>query len=142
MKNNLAVFFVGLIFALGLGISGMTRPEKVIGFLDVFGNWDPSLMFVMGSSILIHLISYRIILKRQSPLLTSTWNLPQNKNITSSLIAGSALFGMGWGLAGYCPGPSITSLATFQFQPLIFVLSMISGMLLFKWIDKFIKFKR
>jgi hypothetical protein len=140
--KNLAVFFVGLIFALGLGISGMTRPEKVIGFLDIFGQWDPSLMFVMGSSIFIHLISYRLILKRQNPLLSLTWNLPQNKDITLSLFLGSALFGVGWGIAGYCPGPAMTSLATLHLQPLVFVVSMIAGMLIFKWVDKFAKFKR
>ncbi len=140
--KNLAVFFVGLIFALGLGISGMTRPEKVIGFLDIFGHWDPSLMFVMGSSIFIHSISYRLILKRKSPMLSSNWDLPQNKDITLSLVLGSVLFGAGWGMAGYCPGPAITSLATLQFQPLVFVLSMITGMFILKWVDLVLKFKR
>lgn len=142
MKSNLAAGIVGFLFALGLGISGMTDPHKVLSFLDVFGSWDPSLMFVMVGAILVHLLLYRLIRKQKSPLYGSEWHVPKNSQITPSLVAGALIFGVGWGLAGYCPGPGIASLATMDPRPLVFVGSMILGMLLFKLLDKKIGFKR
>lgn len=132
MKNNLAAFIVGIIFALGLGLSGMTRPEKVIGFLDIFGAWDASLAYVMAGAIAVHAVAYRLIRRRDSPLFSKEFYLPNAKELSPSLIVGAFIFGVGWALAGYCPGPAITSLASFQFRPLIFVASMISGMILFR----------
>ncbi len=105
MKQSLVSLVVGFIFALGLGISGMTQPQKVIGFLDVFGHWDVSLMFVMIGAIFVHLIIHRLFSKRKSPLFSEKWHLPTKKEITPSLIIGSALFGFGWALAGYALGP-------------------------------------
>lgn len=130
--THVVVFAVGVLFALGLGISGMTQPQKVVGFLDILGSWDPSLMFVMIGAIGVHMISYRLIRKRSSPVLTADWHVPVEKRIDSKLLLGAALFGIGWGIAGYCPGPAITSLANFEAQPLIFVGSMIFGMLLLR----------
>lgn len=130
--THVVVFAVGVLFALGLGISGMTQPQKVVGFLDILGSWDPSLMFVMIGAIGVHMISYRLIRKRSSPVLTADWHVPAEKRIDSKLLLGAALFGAGWGIAGYCPGPAITSLASFEAQPLIFVGSMIFGMLLLR----------
>lgn len=136
MKNHLSVWLVGFIFAFGLGISGMTQPQKVIGFLDVLGNWDPSLLFVMVGAIFVHAVSYRLIKKRRSPLFSTEWRIPKNTDITPNLMFGSLIFGIGWGLAGYCPGPAVTSLASFQVQPALFVLGMIGGMFVFTIISR------
>ncbi len=141
-KNNLVSFTVGFIFAIGLGVSGMTQPTKVVGFLDVFGNWDPSLMFVMMGAISFHFILFKIIIKRKSPLLDSQWHIPNQKKMTPALIIGAVLFGIGWGLGGFCPGPAITSLASFETSPFIFVISMIAGMFLFRFVNKFLRLQR
>lgn len=130
MKNSVVAFGVGVLFALGLGLSGMTQPGKVVGFLDLFGNWDPSLMFVMIGAIAVHLVSYFLIRRRSSPFLDSKWHLPTKREIDRPLLIGALLFGIGWGLAGFCPGPALTSLASLQTIPVIFVISMIAGMLL------------
>ncbi len=132
MKNSLAAFGAGLLFALGLGISGMTQVEKVVGFLDVFGAWQPTLIFVMMGAIGVHFLLYRLIIRRPAPLLETQWYVPQRKDISPELVCGSALFGMGWGLGGFCPGPAVVSLAGLQARPFIFVASMLSGMLLFR----------
>lgn len=142
MKNGLSALVVGFIFALGLGISGMTQPQKVIGFLDLFGNWDPSLMFVMVGAIAVHLVSYRIIRKRNSPLLSMKWHLPTKTEITPALVLGAVIFGIGWGLAGFCPGPAVTSLASLEQKPFIFVMSMVIGMLIFRELDKKLKLQK
>jgi uncharacterized protein len=142
MKNWLAPFVVGFVFAVGLSISGMTQPQKVLGFLDIFGQWDPGLMFVMIGAIGIHFILFKIIRKRTSPMLSPTWEIPAKNQITPALISGSFIFGIGWGMAGYCPGPAVTSLATFDSTPVLFVLSMIAGMIVFNIADSFFSFKR
>lgn len=136
MKNGLASLVVGFIFAIGLGVSGMTQPLKVVSFLDIFGNWDPSLIFVMVGAILVHSLSYKLIRKRKSPLLTTQWYVPTKRDVTPALLIGSSLFGIGWGLAGYCPGPAVTSLASFEVKPFLFVISMLIGMVLFRQLDK------
>jgi len=142
MKKNIVSFTVGLIFAIGLGLSGMTQPQKVFGFLDLFGKFDPSLMFVMIGAIAVHFITYKIIRRKDSPLLHSEWLVPTKKDITPALVMGSFIFGMGWALGGFCPGPALTSLASFELRPFIFVISMIGGMFLFKWIDSFFKLNK
>lgn len=142
MKNNVAALMVGILFALGLGISGMTRPEKVFGFLDIFGTWDTSLVFVMAGAVMIHFIAFRFIARRKSPLFSPEWHLPTKNEITWPLIAGSFLFGAGWALAGYCPGPALTSLASFQSRPSIFFVSMLFGMFFFRILDRRLNIKR
>lgn len=142
MKNALAALVVGFIFSIGLGLSGMTQPQKVIGFLDLFGNWDPSLIFVMIGAIVVHFVMYKLIRKRKSPLLSSDWHVPNNKEITPALVFGAFIFGVGWALGGFCPGPAITSLASFNKTPFVFVISLIAGMYLFKTIDKKVKFRK
>lgn len=142
MKNGLAALVVGFVFAIGLGISGMTQPQKVIGFLDLFGNWDPSLIFVMVGGIIVHFATYRLIRKRKSPLFSADWHVPTKKEITPALVTGSLLFGIGWGLGGFCPGPAVTSLASFESKPFIFVLSMLVGMFLFRLVDKKLNIKK
>lgn len=139
MKNSIASFVVGFIFAIGLGISGMTQPQKVVGFLNLFGGWDPSLIFVMGGAVAVHFITYKLIRKRSSPLLATNWQVPTKAEITPTLILGAVLFGVGWGLGGFCPGPAMTSLMSFESRPVIFVVSMLVGMLLFKAVDKKLK---
>ncbi len=141
-KNAVVSFVVGFIFAIGLGVSGMTQPAKVIGFLDLFGNWDPSLIFVMAGAIAVHFILFKLATKRESPMFSTQWDIPNKKEITPALIVGSMMFGAGWGLGGFCPGPAITSLASFESRPFIFVLSMIAGMFLFRFVDKFLKLRK
>jgi uncharacterized membrane protein YedE/YeeE len=142
MKNALAALMVGFMFAIGLGLSGMTQPGKVVGFLDLFGNWDPSLLFVMGGAVLVHFVTYRLIRKRPSPLFSAQWHVPTKKDVTPALIAGSFIFGVGWALAGYCPGPALTSLASFSGRPVVFVISLLVGMVAFKQLDKAARFRK
>lgn len=142
MKNGLAALVVGFIFAIGLGLSGMTQPQKVVGFLNLFGGWDPSLIFVMGGAIAVHFVTYRLIRRRTTPLLTPKWQVPTKTEVTPALVIGSIIFGVGWGLAGFCPGPAVTSLASFELRPLIFVVSMLVGMFLFKQLDKKLKLQK
>lgn len=138
MKKNISSFITGFIFAIGLGISGMTRPQKIINFLDVFGAFDPSLIFVMVGAIGVHFVTYRLIRKRESPLFHNEWLIPTKSNITPALVIGSFVFGVGWALGGFCPGPALTGLASFEARPLIFVGSMIGGMLFFKAINHYL----
>lgn len=142
MKNSIAAFVVGFVFAIGLGLSGMTQPQKVIGFLDLFGQWDPSLIFVMVGAIIVHFVTFKIIRKRNSPLFSSQWHVPTKKEITPALMAGAFIFGVGWALGGFCPGPAITSMASFDKTPFVFVISMLVGMVLFRQVDKKLKLQK
>lgn len=129
MKRALAVSFgAGLLFAVGLGLSGMTQPGKVLAFLDVTGDWDPSLALVMAGAIGVHAVFVRIASVRNKPYLVESFDLPRAKRIDARLVLGSALFGAGWGIAGYCPGPALVSLASFHPSALVFVVSMALGM--------------
>jgi uncharacterized membrane protein YedE/YeeE len=126
----------GLIFGIGLIVSGMTNPAKVIGFLDLAGNWDPSLAFVMGGAILVGIVAFSFARKRQRSLLGAAMRLPTATHIDRRLVMGSLAFGAGWGLAGYCPGPALASLAFGGVKPLIFTLAMLAGMALFEVLDR------
>jgi uncharacterized protein len=128
----LAALGAGLLFAVGLGISGMTLPTKVIGFLDFFGDWDPSLAFVMGGAVAVHLVLHRLILRRPDPVLGGGFRLPARGEIDGRLVGGSALFGIGWGMGGFCPGPALVGLVTFLPGVLVFVGGMVLGMGLFR----------
>lgn len=132
MKQEIASFVSGVLFAIGLGISGMTQPVHVVGFLDFFGKWDPALLGVMGGAVVTYGIFFRLILKRKQPLFAGSFGLPTKKDLDARLLTGSALFGLGWGIAGYCPGPGLVSLASGKTTVLVFVASMLAGMLLFK----------
>ena len=125
-------FLSGLVFSIGLVISGMINPKKVIGFLDIFGQWDYSLAFVMGGAVVFNLVSFKLLKKKSSPLFTKEFNLPTAVKIDRSLIIGSALFGVGWGIAGICPGPGIVNIVTLEPKVLVFIISMIVGMIGFK----------
>ena len=136
VKSNIASFFCGTLFSIGLGISGMTQPQKVIGFLDVYGDWDLSLAFVMLGAVLSYLILQLWIQRKFTiPLLGESFQTPSRTDIDRSLIIGALMFGSGWGLGGYCPGPAITSLGSGSLNAMMFVVAMGVGMLL---ADKFI----
>lgn len=130
--HTLMAFLAGLVFGLGLILSGMTDPSKVQGFLDLAGNWDPSLAFVMGGAILVGSIAFGFASKESRTWLGETMRLPTATQIDGRLIAGSLLFGIGWGVAGYCPGPAIASLAQGDSKPLIFVFAMLAGMAVYE----------
>jgi uncharacterized membrane protein YedE/YeeE len=132
MKKNIVALLVGFLFALGLGISGMTQTQNVQGFLDFFGNWNPALMGVMASAIAVHSILYFYIRKRSSPMFDVKFHVPTNSDIDKKILIGSAIFGLGWGWAGICPGPGIVALASGNFSFFIFVGSMLVGMKIFK----------
>jgi len=132
MKPAIGSYLSGLIFAIGLAVSGMTQPKKVLAFLDIFGDWDPSLMFVMVGAIGAYSVVYRLVLKRQKPLIEDKLQIPEPRKVDKELILGAIIFGIGWGLAGLCPGPALTSLATLQKAPLIFGLGLLGGMITFK----------
>ena len=123
-------FLAGLIFGLGLLISGMANPAKVQNFLDLAGSFDPSLILVMAGAVAVTFIGYRLVLRRPKPLLAERFYLPTAKDIDVKLVAGAALFGVGWGLSGFCPGPAVTSLALLAKGTLVFVPAMIAGLVL------------
>lgn len=125
-------FITGLIFGLGLILSGMTDPSKVIGFLDLTGDWDPSLAFVMGGAVLVSTVAFRIAKRRSKALLGDAFRLPTARQIDARLILGGMTFGAGWGLAGYCPGPALASVAQGGSKPIIFVIAMLAGMAFFE----------
>ena len=135
MKNIYALL-AGLIFGLGLIVSGMANPEKVIGFLNIFGRWDPSLAFVMGGAIFVGVFSFRYIVKREKTLLGGILHLSNEKSINKRLIFGSLIFGLGWGVAGFCPGPALVSLGMGSLKGALFVIAMLAGMLTFKLVQK------
>lgn len=130
MRANLLAALGGLLFGTGLGVAGMTRPEKVLGFLDVAGAWDASLAFVMLGGIAVHAALYRLIRRRPSPLFDVRFHVPDRRDLDAPLLAGAALFGAGWGLAGYCPGPGLVSAAAGRPEAWLFVTTMTLGILL------------
>lgn len=136
MRTHVIAFVSGALFAVGLAVGGMTRPGKVIGFLDVAGDWDPSLAFVMAGAVGVNLVLFRVILKRGRPLFAGAFHLPTKKDLDARLVVGAAVFGVGWGLGGYCPGPIVTSLGTLALPALTVALGMALGMALFGLFDK------
>ena len=130
--RNLVTVFTGLIFGIGLIMSGMTNPAKVQNFLDIFGSWDPSLALVMGGAILITMPGFWLVQKRQTPLFENAFLIPKKLNLDFYLLTGSAIFGIGWGLGGFCPGPAAVSISTGSTGTLLFVITMLIGMVLAK----------
>lgn len=125
-----AALVSGLVFGLGLAVSGMMNPAKVIGFLDIAGDWDPTLAFVMVGALLVAVPAYRFIPRRGRPVLEEEFSLPKKKAIDAPLLGGSALFGVGWGLVGFCPGPALAALGTGLLPVFAFVAAMLAGMAL------------
>jgi len=134
--HALSAFFVGLLFGIGLLLSGMTDPGKVQGFLDLAGAWDPSLALVMGGAIAVGVIAFRLAGQRASPLLGGAMHLPAERGVDQRIVIGGLLFGIGWGLAGFCPGPGIVSMASGESKGLVFVLAMLAGMALFEGFER------
>ncbi len=132
MAKTASAFAVGLLFGLGLLVSGMADPAKVLAFLDVTGRWDPSLAFVMAGAVTVSATGYRVARRRGRPMLASRLEIPARRDLDRRLIAGAAVFGIGWGLAGLCPGPALTLLTVAPVQAATFVVAMVAGMLLFR----------
>jgi uncharacterized protein len=138
LLSHLTEFLAGLLFGLGLILSGMTDPGKVLGFLDLFGLWDPSLALVMGGAILVGLVAFALAKKRTLNILGGAMHMPSHQRIDKPLVIGSLLFGAGWGLAGFCPGPALVSMASGESKALIFVLAMVAGMVLYELLMRFV----
>lgn len=126
-------FFSSFLFSIGLTISGMINPNKVTGFLDITGQWDPSLLFVMAGAILVNIILFNTILKKSKPLLVEKFHIPTKKDIDKKLILGAIIFGIGWGLTGVCPGPAVANILTSHHKIFIYIIGMISGMIIFEF---------
>ena len=135
MLKMMINLFAGTLFGLGLSISGMVNPQKVIGFLDFAGDWDPTLALVFGGALLVAIPAFRLILRRPHPVLAEEFELPTKKDVDGRLLGGAALFGVGWGLAGFCPGPAVTALASGLLPVFAFVAAMVVGMAAYKWIS-------
>lgn len=130
----LVTFLIGCLFGLGIVISGMANPAKVINFFDITGHWDPSLAFVMGGALTVTAIGYRLIFRRGAPLMAPSLNLPTKNAIDAKLLLGAATFGVGWGIAGFCPGAAIPTLSTGIADVFVFTGALIVGILLAKWV--------
>ena len=120
-------YLIGLVFGVGIAISGMANPTKVLNFFDLAGTWDPSLAFVMGGALIVTFIGYRFVLKRPAPLLSVSFQLPTRRDLDMPLIAGSAVFGVGWGIAGFCPGGALPALGTGRMEVFAFVAALLVG---------------
>ena len=128
-------FLAGLVFGLGLIVSGMANPAKVLGFLDLGGRWDPSLAFVMAGAIAVGTVAFAVARRRTRSLLGAAMRLPSLRSIDRRLIVGSVLFGIGWGIAGFCPGPALVAVGMGQAKALVFVIAMLVGMGVFEWLE-------
>jgi uncharacterized membrane protein YedE/YeeE len=134
VPRMLVALLAGMLFGLGLAISGMMNPAKVVGFLDVAGGWDPTLAFVMGGALLVAIPAFRLILGRPRPILADGFALPTKSALDGRLLGGAALFGVGWGLSGFCPGPAVAALTTGLTPVFAFVAAMVVGMVLAAWV--------
>ena len=137
MKLFLTTFVAGLLFGMGLAVSEMVDPGRVTGFLDIAGQWDPTLLLVMGGALTITLPGFYMVLKLPGPWFSERFSLPTKKDLDWRLIAGATLFGIGWGMAGFCPGPALAALVTLSPQVVLFMLAMIAGQLLAMLVEKY-----
>lgn len=133
--RNIVGLLAGALFGFGLAIAQMTNPAKILHFLDFYGAWDPTLALVLAGAVLVTGISFRFILKRPKPILESQFHLPSSRAIDTRLVAGAAIFGIGWGLGGYCPGPGVAAIAGGLWAPLVFVAGLILGTLGHRWLQ-------
>jgi uncharacterized membrane protein YedE/YeeE len=133
--SSLVAFSSGLVFAVGLALSGMTQPGKVIGFLDFAGAWDPSLACVMGSALAVLFVAQRAARRRAAPLLADSFVAARSDTVDARLVAGAAVFGVGWGLSGFCPGPAVVGVGALLHQALVFMPAMLVGMALFQLLE-------
>jgi len=131
-----AALVAGLLFGVGLAMSGMTDPQRVLGFLDIFGDFDPALLFVLGGAVAVTAIAFQFVLRRQAPVLADTFQISQLRGVDRQLLGGAALFGIGWGIAGYCPGPALAGLGVLSREALWFVPAMVAGTLIHRAIAR------
>ncbi|MGI9289514.1 MAG: DUF6691 family protein [Pseudomonadales bacterium] len=136
MYKNVFAFIAGLLFGLGLAVSQMVNPEKVIAFLDIAGAWDPSLLLVMVAAVAVNFIGFRLTTRRSRPLFGDVFHLPTRIDLDTKLIIGAAIFGVGWGLGGYCPGPALAALSIGSWEPLVFVAAMLLGSLGYQFFER------
>lgn len=127
-------FLVGIVFGTGIALSGMANPAKVINFFDIAGSWDPSLAFVMGGAVITTFIGYRLVLRRPAPVFEPSFDIPQNRKVDMRLLSGAGIFGIGWGIAGFCPGGALPALGTLHPQVILFVAALIVGMFLVRFV--------
>lgn len=130
------IFLAGVLFAVGLGIGGMTRPENVVGFLDITGNWKPQLMFVMGGAVVVYAIAYQLAKRLERPLLAEVFRIPTRTDVDPRLLGGAVMFGAGWGLSGFCPGPAVVATVSRAPDVLTFVIAMFVGMALWSVMER------
>lgn len=131
-----SALLIGLVFGAGIALSGMANPAKVLNFFDLAGTWDPSLIFVMGGALAVTFVGYRVVLRRSGPVLGGGFNLPTRRDIDRPLVLGSAVFGIGWGIAGFCPGGVIPALGLLRPEPVVFVVAMIVGILVARLLQR------
>lgn len=127
MKQNLIALLCGVIFGIGLSLSHMINPNKVLNFLDITGNWDPSLIFVMMGAVAVAFLSFKWILKRPAPILAESFHIFRKSSVDKPLLLGAAIFGIGWGMSGYCPGPAVTGLGLLSLESVIMVVAIYLG---------------
>ena len=132
MKQNLMTLFCGIIFGIGLSLSHMIDPNKVLSFLDIFGNWDPSLIFVMLGALVVAFVSFKLILKRPAPIWVESFHISRKSSVDKPLILGAAIFGIGWGMSGYCPGPAIAGLGFLSMESVIMVTAIYLGFIAYQ----------
>lgn len=133
----LTTYLIGLIFGVGISISGMANPAKVLNFFDIAGSWDPSLIFVMGGALVTAFLGYKLVFGRSAPLFEPRFNVPASRVIDAKLIGGSAVFGIGWGIAGFCPGGALPALGTGRWEVVVFTLAVVVGIMLAKWFQSY-----
>lgn len=131
----IATYLIGLIFGVGISISGMANPAKVLNFFDIAGAWDPSLIFVMGGALVTTLIGYLLVFGRKAPIFEDRFNLPGSRTIDAKLLGGSAIFGIGWGIAGFCPGGALPALGTGRWEVFAFAGALVAGIFLAKFLQ-------
>ena len=135
-RSQLSAFIVGLIFGIGLLLAGMANPAKVLAFLDIAGNWDPSLALVMGGAIPVSAIGFYLTRQRSAPLFGDSFQVPTHRKLDRRLVLGALGFGVGWGLAGFCPGPALVAFGTGSLKAVVFVTAMLSGMVIFEMLER------
>ena len=133
--KTLAAYLIGVVFGVGISISGMANPAKVLNFFDIAGTWDPSLIFVMGGALVTTFIGYKIVFGRSAPVLEEGFSVPTSNAIDARLVGGSAVFGIGWGIAGFCPGGALPALGTGRWEVFAFTAALVAGIFLAKFIQ-------
>ncbi|PTX53811.1 hypothetical protein C8N43_3854 [Litoreibacter ponti] len=132
--RTLVTFLIGALFGTGIAMSGMANPAKVINFFDIAGSWDPSLAFVMGGAVIVTYVGYRLVLRRPNPVYEPVFDIPTNRQLDAKLFTGAGIFGVGWGIAGFCPGGALPALGTLDSRVSIFCAALIAGMVLTRFV--------